>query len=81
MSPVLRRGTGRHRKTWWGRWKRRKKMPESFPIVIMMFCFLIGISAMGFILTPSEKGSDNDRVRPSIGSPSTSPDDSGLVGS
>lgn len=38
---LLRRG--RHRK---------KKMPESFPLVIMGFAVLIGISGIGFFLSP-----------------------------
>lgn len=68
---------GRHRLTLWARWKRRRKLPESFPIIGLLFAFLIGITAFGFIVTPSQEGSDADRVRPSIGTPS----DSGLVGS
>lgn len=44
---------GRHRRTLWSRWKRRRKMPEVFPIIGLLFAFLFGICAVGFILNPS----------------------------
>lgn len=69
---------GRHRLTLWARWKRRRKLPESFPIIGLLFAFLIGITVFGFVVTPSQEGS-----RPHVGVTPTlgTPDESGLVGS
>lgn len=65
---------GRHRRTFWGRlshrWKYRRKMPESFPIVGLLFAFLIGICAVGFILSPSSPETPPDTRTPYSSSPS-----------
>lgn len=70
MSPILRRGRGRHRKTWWDRWKRRKKLPSSFPLIGMGIAVLIGITVMGFILSPGGPDSPSDTRSPYSASPS-----------
>lgn len=70
MSPILRRGSGRHRKTWWDRWRRRKKLPSSFPLIGMGIAVLIGITVMGFILSPGGPANSPDTRAPYSATPS-----------